>query len=203
MGGCLLAESPPPPRGVGQVLWAPKVGASPSKSAPPPPPPAAAQKSLGPASARRADIPQEDSIFEYRVDVKTGAWSHWNNYIPTWSYPGDDKLEFSTLFISTLDSARLLYITECNFLQKRAVLLMGGAGTAKTVTIEQFLTGFQVPGERVGRRGRAGQGRASIGIPTSPPPPSCISHRLDCAAAGVRTVIIRQILGIWYQITLI
>ncbi len=34
-------------------------------------------------------------------------------------------------------------MTETNFLQKQPVLLMGGAGTARTVTIEQFLTAFQ------------------------------------------------------------
>jgi len=88
------------------------------------------------------DLPSDDTIFEYRVDLKTGNWVHWNLSIPPWKYPGDDKLEFSTLFISTLDSARLLYLMECNFVQKRAVLLMGGSGTAKTVTIEQFLTGW-------------------------------------------------------------
>eukprot|EP00667_Euglena_gracilis_P000005 EG_transcript_5 len=91
---------------------------------------------------QQPDLPESDSIFEYRLEVKSGNWSHWNDYIPSWTYPGDDKLEFSTLFISTLDSSRLLYLMECSFIQKRAVLLMGGAGTAKTVTIEQFLTAY-------------------------------------------------------------
>ena len=50
-------------------------------------------------------------------------------------------MEFSTHYISRLDSPRLLYLIECNFVQKRAVLLLGGSGTAKTVIIEQFLTG--------------------------------------------------------------
>jgi len=90
------------------------------------------------------DLPEEDTIFEYRLDAKTGTWSHWNNYIQPWKYPGDANLEFSTLFISTLDSSRLMYLLECNFIQKRAILLMGGAGTAKTVSIEQFLTNWSL-----------------------------------------------------------
>lgn len=55
---------------------------------------------------QQPDLPESDSIFEYRLEVKSGNWSHWNDYIPSWTYPGDDKLEFSTLFISTLDSSR-------------------------------------------------------------------------------------------------
>lgn len=47
-----------------------------------------------------------------------------------------------SFIVSKPSFGRLLYLMECSFIQKRAVLLMGGAGTAKTVTIEQFLTAY-------------------------------------------------------------
>eukprot|EP01012_Entosiphon_sulcatum_P023110 TRINITY_DN280_c0_g1_i1.p1 TRINITY_DN280_c0_g1~~TRINITY_DN280_c0_g1_i1.p1 ORF type:complete len:2686 (+),score=823.42 TRINITY_DN280_c0_g1_i1:5663-13720(+) len=84
-------------------------------------------------------LPDEDTIFEYKVDPKTGKWAHWNRYIIPWKYPGDANLDFSNLFIPTLDSVRLHFLISCNFSNKRPVLLMGGAGTAKTVTVEQFM----------------------------------------------------------------
>eukprot|EP00659_Diplonema_papillatum_P022661 gene22661-biopygen22997 len=86
-------------------------------------------------------MPDEDTIFEYKVDVKADKWVHWNSIAKDWKYPGDEKIaeDFATLFIPTLDSTRLSYLMIQNFVNKRPFLLTGGAGTAKTVTIENFL----------------------------------------------------------------
>eukprot|EP01064_Diplonema_japonicum_P034643 TRINITY_DN7253_c0_g4_i1.p1 TRINITY_DN7253_c0_g4~~TRINITY_DN7253_c0_g4_i1.p1 ORF type:complete len:4646 (+),score=1368.52 TRINITY_DN7253_c0_g4_i1:87-14024(+) len=86
-------------------------------------------------------LPDEDTVFEYRVDVKSDKWIHWNSITSDWKYPGDAKIseDFATLFIPTLDSTRLNFLMLMNFVNKRPFLLMGGSGTAKTVTIENFL----------------------------------------------------------------
>ena len=82
---------------------------------------------------------EKSTIFDYKLNVKTGQWEHWNNFVEKWRYPGDAYLDFSTLFIPTMDSERLHYLTKCNFMQQHPVLCMGVSGTAKTVTIEKFL----------------------------------------------------------------
>ena len=89
-------------------------------------------------------IPQSDeneTIFEYKVDVRADTWVHWNTLVMEWRYPGDAKIseEFATLFIPTVDSTRLNYLMLQNFINKRPMMLFGGAGTAKTVTVENFL----------------------------------------------------------------
>jgi dynein heavy chain len=86
-------------------------------------------------------VPSTDgsTIFDYKLVVKQGEWVHWNTFVEKWKYPGDDRLEFATLFIPTLDSVRLHQLIQYNFAQRHPVMLMGVSGTAKTVTIEKFL----------------------------------------------------------------
>ena len=92
---------------------------------------------------------EEETIFEYKVDVKADEWQHWNESVTEWKYPGDQKIsqDFATLFIPTLDSTRLNYLMLLGFVNKRPFLLFGGSGTAKTVTIENFLS--SVPRQEV------------------------------------------------------
>ena len=84
----------------------------------------------------------EETIFDYKVDVKNDCWIHWNELVSEWKYPGDKKMaeDFATLFIPTLDSTRLNYLMLRGYLNKRPCLLFGGSGTAKTVTMENFLS---------------------------------------------------------------
>jgi dynein heavy chain len=79
------------------------------------------------------------TIFDYKLVVKQAEWVHWNSFVEKWKYPGDDRLDFSSLFIPTLDSVRLHQLIQYNFTQRHPVMLMGVSGTAKTVTIEKFL----------------------------------------------------------------
>jgi dynein heavy chain len=81
----------------------------------------------------------EGTIFDYKLIVRTGEWQHWNQSVPRWDYPGDARLDFSTLFIPTMDSVRLQQLLQYNFTQAHPAMLIGVSGTAKTVTIEQFL----------------------------------------------------------------
>eukprot|EP00762_Andalucia_godoyi_P000483 ANDGO_03248.mRNA.1 Dynein gamma chain len=93
-------------------------------------------------SSRTKQSPPSDNgsmCFDFFVDDVTGAWTHWRSRIPSWEYPGDSKFEFSTLFVPTLDSVRLDYLLGIIAKQEKSVLLVGGPGTAKTVTIENYL----------------------------------------------------------------
>lgn len=81
----------------------------------------------------------EGQVFDFSLNCKTGEWEPWASFLDEWKYPGDDRLDFSTLFIPTADSVRLHYLTKCNFIQQRPALLIGVSGTSKTVTMEKFL----------------------------------------------------------------
>eukprot|EP01065_Artemidia_motanka_P049557 TRINITY_DN8237_c0_g2_i2.p1 TRINITY_DN8237_c0_g2~~TRINITY_DN8237_c0_g2_i2.p1 ORF type:complete len:4421 (+),score=1611.35 TRINITY_DN8237_c0_g2_i2:1465-13263(+) len=83
---------------------------------------------------------EDDTVFEYRVDMLSDSWVRWDCSVGDWQFPGSGKLDFGTLFIPTTDSTRLDFLLRCCFLESRPVLLVGGSGTAKTVTIEHFLS---------------------------------------------------------------
>lgn len=83
--------------------------------------------------------PAEGQIFDFCLNCRAGEWEPWTKYLEEWRYPGDDRLDFSTLFIPTADSVRLHYLAKANFMQSRPTLFIGVSGTAKTVTVEQFL----------------------------------------------------------------
>ncbi|KAH9599603.1 Dynein heavy chain [Trypanosoma melophagium] len=87
------------------------------------------------------DLPpsSEGTIFDFSLNCKSGQWENWTSFLDKWKYPGDDRLDFATLFIPTADSVRLHFLTNCNFMQKRPTMLIGVSGTAKTVTMEKLL----------------------------------------------------------------
>ena len=54
-------------------------------------------------------------------------------------YPGDNNLNFATLFVPTLDSMRYEYLVNLLVEQGKHVLVVGNSGTAKSVTVEKLL----------------------------------------------------------------
>ena len=89
------------------------------------------------------NMPEGETLFEYTVDENTTEWTHWKNLVPVWKYPtGVEKPEFASLVIPTMDSVRLERILHLCYSVNRATLLVGGPGTAKTTTIQQFLRSF-------------------------------------------------------------
>eukprot|EP01059_Diplonema_ambulator_P031435 TRINITY_DN5765_c0_g1_i5.p1 TRINITY_DN5765_c0_g1~~TRINITY_DN5765_c0_g1_i5.p1 ORF type:complete len:4657 (+),score=1802.33 TRINITY_DN5765_c0_g1_i5:140-14110(+) len=85
---------------------------------------------------------EDETVFDFFVDFGFERWVPWRDVVAEWKYPGDDKLNFSTLFIPTTDSTRLDYLIQSFFTEGRALLLTGDSGTAKTVSIEHFLFGM-------------------------------------------------------------
>jgi dynein heavy chain len=73
--------------------------------------------------------------------------------VPSWSYPShEERPKFAQLVIPTLDSVRLERLVSLVYSVKGSSLLVGGPGTAKTATINQFLSGCDVPGGAALRR---------------------------------------------------
>ncbi|GBG77441.1 hypothetical protein CBR_g23890 [Chara braunii] len=83
----------------------------------------------------------DDTIFEYRIGAEQATWEHWKDHVPDWKYPAKVKEpKLSQLLIPTLDSIRLEALIELVVLDMKATLFVGGPGTAKTVTVNQYLS---------------------------------------------------------------
>jgi dynein heavy chain len=84
-----------------------------------------------------------DTFYEFLVDEASGRWQHWRERIPRWEYPaGVERPRFAQLVIPTLDSVRYEHLLGLVHGVGKAALLVGGPGTAKTATIQQFLGRF-------------------------------------------------------------
>lgn len=79
------------------------------------------------------------SLFDFFCNVDFEQWEHWEMVLPEWEYLGDDVFEFSTMFVPTVDSIRIAYLLKLISQQEGHALLLGRSGTAKSVTMEQFL----------------------------------------------------------------
>ncbi|KAI3432720.1 hypothetical protein D9Q98_004263 [Chlorella vulgaris] len=83
---------------------------------------------------------ERDTLYEFLVDERTGLWQHWRERIPPWQYPsGVERPRFAQLVIPTLDSVRYEHLLGLVHSAGKATLLVGGPGTAKTCTVQQFL----------------------------------------------------------------
>jgi len=82
------------------------------------------------------------TIYDYFVDRESITWSRWS--APEWKYPTwqGDSLDFSNLLIPTLDSTRSEFILNHLHNKKYPTLMIGEAGTAKTVTALMFFEKF-------------------------------------------------------------
>ena len=72
--------------------------------------------------------------------------------MPEWLYPHDEETpKFAQLMVPTLDSVRLeALLGAVTSVDKQALFLVGGPGTAKTTAIKQFMAGFD--GDEIGQK---------------------------------------------------
>jgi len=85
-----------------------------------------------------------DTVFEFKIDTEnpTYPWVAWGALIPGWSFteePTQLGKQFASLLIPTIDSVRCEYNMNLSISQNRAVILVGGPGTAKTSIILSVL----------------------------------------------------------------
>eukprot|EP00698_Gefionella_okellyi_P008566 TRINITY_DN2129_c0_g2_i1.p1 TRINITY_DN2129_c0_g2~~TRINITY_DN2129_c0_g2_i1.p1 ORF type:complete len:4490 (+),score=1324.74 TRINITY_DN2129_c0_g2_i1:457-13926(+) len=81
----------------------------------------------------------EDTVFEYVVNPTNGEWENWTKRVPTYTYPRDSTPDFNSILVPTVDNSRTLFLIEVIAKQNLPVLLIGESGTAKTVTIQQYI----------------------------------------------------------------
>ena len=80
----------------------------------------------------------EETVYEYYVNPE-GNWEHWKSQVSPFAYPKQSEPNFNELFIPTVDNVRCGSLIKLIAKQKLPVLLIGESGTAKTVTIMQYL----------------------------------------------------------------
>ncbi|KAG7231381.1 hypothetical protein INR49_012221 [Caranx melampygus] len=84
------------------------------------------------------DLPptQDDqTIFEFTV-TEQGQWEHWSNKVPEYVYPKDHVPDYSSILVPNVDNVRTDFLMHTIMKQRKAVLLIGEQGTAKTVMIK-------------------------------------------------------------------
>ncbi|XP_018342058.1 PREDICTED: dynein heavy chain 8, axonemal [Trachymyrmex septentrionalis] len=82
---------------------------------------------------------EDETIFEYLVS-DDGKWIHWNKRVPEFEYPSDRILEYYTILVPNIDNTRTLYLIDIIAKQRKAVLLIGEAGTAKSIMIKSYMS---------------------------------------------------------------
>uniref|UniRef100_A0A8C4NMQ9 Dynein heavy chain 5, axonemal n=1 Tax=Dicentrarchus labrax TaxID=13489 RepID=A0A8C4NMQ9_DICLA len=86
------------------------------------------------------DLPhtQDDqTIFEFTVNEQ-GQWDHWSNKVPEYVYPKDHIPDYSSILVPNVDNVRTDFLMQTIIKQRKAVLLIGEQGTAKTVMIKGY-----------------------------------------------------------------
>uniref|UniRef100_A0A4W6EG55 Dynein axonemal heavy chain 8 n=1 Tax=Lates calcarifer TaxID=8187 RepID=A0A4W6EG55_LATCA len=87
------------------------------------------------------DVPQTqpgETMFEYMVNPK-GRWCHWNNHVGEYIYPSDHVPDYASILVPNVDNTRTSFLLETIAKQRKAVLLIGEQGTAKTVMIKSYM----------------------------------------------------------------
>jgi dynein heavy chain len=85
--------------------------------------------------------PSEGECFDYFYSHETNEWGHWQTKLEEYEHPGmiGEELEFFDITVSTVDSTRLSYIMDLLVNQQQPIMFVGGAGTGKTSTIQNYL----------------------------------------------------------------
>ena len=87
-------------------------------------------------------FPEEGSVFDYFIDPNTKKGepkrtAHWRDIIP--EYKHDRAATYQTILVPTLDTTRIQYLSNMLLTLKKPVMLVGNAGSAKTVLLGSML----------------------------------------------------------------
>uniref|UniRef100_A0A8D2M816 AAA+ ATPase domain-containing protein n=1 Tax=Zonotrichia albicollis TaxID=44394 RepID=A0A8D2M816_ZONAL len=85
-------------------------------------------------------IPRDSNqtMYEFYVTDR-GAWEHWSNKVQEFVYPTDHVPDYASILVPNVDNTRTQFLINTIAKQKKAVLLIGEQGTAKTVMIKGYM----------------------------------------------------------------
>uniref|UniRef100_A0A671YW64 Dynein axonemal heavy chain 8 n=1 Tax=Sparus aurata TaxID=8175 RepID=A0A671YW64_SPAAU len=85
------------------------------------------------------DVPQTQSGETIFKDCfVSGEWCHWNNHVGEYVYPTAHVPNYASILVPNVDNTRTSFLLETITKQRKAVLLIGEQGTAKTVMIKSY-----------------------------------------------------------------
>jgi dynein heavy chain, axonemal len=79
----------------------------------------------------------KSSVYESFYDVEGHRWAEWSSVVPAYEPP--QPFEFSRVLVPTTDSVLYSYLLSKLTVIEKPVLFVGESGTAKSVTIQNFL----------------------------------------------------------------
>ena len=82
------------------------------------------------------------SLYEYCFNIDEGSWVPWKSMVGPYMAPPDSK--FAKIVVPTVDTVRSTWLLQTFAGAGRAVLFVGDSGTAKTVTISNYLGNLDV-----------------------------------------------------------
>ncbi|KAL3909005.1 MAG: hypothetical protein SGPRY_009579 [Prymnesium sp.] len=87
-------------------------------------------------------FPDEGSVFDYYIDPSSKKNEpkrclHWREIVP--SYTHDPTEAYARIMVPTLDTTRIMYLSDMMLQLKKPVMLVGNAGSAKTVILNSLL----------------------------------------------------------------
>ncbi|XP_041836758.1 dynein heavy chain 8, axonemal-like [Melanotaenia boesemani] len=88
----------------------------------------------------KMDLPQTkpgETMFEYMVNTN-GEWCHWNSLVEEYVYPTDHAPNYTSILVPNVDNTRTSFLLDTIAKQRKAVLLIGEQGTAKTVMVKGY-----------------------------------------------------------------
>eukprot|EP00899_Mesostigma_viride_P018540 jgi/Mesvir1/26688/Mv20468-RA.1 len=83
------------------------------------------------------------SLYEYMFDLEAFNWRPWSSLVSEYAPPADGK--FAKILVPTVDTVRSAWLLDTLVHRGYPVLFVGESGTAKTVTIQNYLE--KLPGE--------------------------------------------------------
>ncbi|KAG9396016.1 Dynein heavy chain and region D6 of dynein motor [Carpediemonas membranifera] len=87
-----------------------------------------------PAGSLPSGLP---TLYEYRFDLEQRRWVPWQAFIQPFTPPTDGK--FSSILVPTVDTVRNNWLLHALLQAEARTLFVGTSGTAKTVTIQDYL----------------------------------------------------------------
>eukprot|EP00906_Rhabdomonas_costata_P000974 RCo001402 len=87
-------------------------------------------------------LPERLTLYEYFPDDSESRWKPWKLLVEPFSPPADRK--FSSILVPTVDTVRTSWMVSHIVAHKSPCLLIGSSGTAKTVTVQNFLKALKL-----------------------------------------------------------
>ena len=84
-------------------------------------------------------FPDEGLVFDYFIDDTDKKGKHWRDAIAKYTHVSGEGAAFSSIVVPTLDTTRLTFLIDDLATRYKPVMLVGGAGTAKTTIIQDKL----------------------------------------------------------------